>query len=75
VAAPKISAELRRLLHQLRQPLAAFAIRIELLEGEPQTPAAQQQIKAIRASIHRAAAVFEEIDFVLQNGHTRSKGA
>jgi hypothetical protein len=71
MAARKITKELRQLLHSLREPLGAVAIRIELLEREPHTAAAKQEIKAIRVSIDRATAVFEEIDFVLQNGHAK----
>ena len=63
--------DVRRMIHSLREPLGALAIHIELLERSDLLTEAQSTLKSMRASMDRASAAFEEIDFVLGNGHTR----
>ena len=65
--------EIRELLHRLREPLGALAIRLDLLEREPLSPAAQINLKAMQVEMERARETFEEVDFVLQNGHGRTR--
>ena len=70
------TAEIRRMLHALREPLAAFAIHLELIEREPSTVAAQASIKSMNASLDHVIVVFGEVDFFLENGHRKPiKGA
>jgi len=72
MSSPELS-EFRRLLHALREPLGALAIHIGLLEKERLSAHAQDEIKAMRSSMEHAVVVFEEIDFVLENGHSRPR--
>jgi hypothetical protein len=65
------SAQIRRLIHTVREPLGSFSVYIGLLERERQTAGAQAYLKALRASMKRAADAFEEIDFWLDNGYPR----
>jgi signal transduction histidine kinase len=71
---PPNTAEIRQLIHDLREPLGALAINLELLESEPQTTAAQSGIKAMQVNMERAIAALEEIAFVLENGHPSTTG-
>jgi hypothetical protein len=57
--------EIRHLVHALREPLAAFIIQVELLEGEQLTAAGQESVKTMRGLMERAGAALEEITFVL----------
>jgi signal transduction histidine kinase len=69
--APLDAAELRRLLHELREPLGAFAIYVALLEGEEITTAAQAHLKAMHGNVERMTAALNAIDFALENGASR----
>jgi hypothetical protein len=70
MAAPTVPIpEIRHLLHTLREPLGAFAINIELLEGDQLTTAGQSYVKAMRGHMDRTRAALEEIAFILENGH------
>ena len=62
-------AELRRLLHELREPIAAFAINIALLEGSEQmSTAAQASLKTMHRNIERMSAAINAIDFGFNRG-------
>jgi signal transduction histidine kinase len=66
------TAEIRIWLHALREPLSTLSLKIELLEsGGLLTTNGQAEIKSMRASMERATAVFEDLDFLLENGHAR----
>jgi hypothetical protein len=72
VATPDI-AEIRRLLHALREPLGAFVIHLELLDREELSVAGRSELKTMRANMERATKVFEDLDFVMENGHAEPK--
>ena len=65
------SAQIRRLIHAMREPFGSLSIYLGLLERERQPTSAQDYLKAMRASMKRAVDVFEEIDFWLDNGYPR----
>src|SRR5678815_3944823 len=65
------AAEIRRLLHALREPLGAFSIGLELFDTEMMTTADQARLKRMRIEIERASAALADIDFVLENGHPK----
>jgi hypothetical protein len=69
---PPQEPDIRGWLHSLREPLSALSIQIELLEGEALTVKGQAGVKSMRASMDRAKAVFEDFDFLLQNGHPQA---
>ena len=64
--------EIRKLIHPLRETLSAISLDHGVLEREPLSSSGQARAKSIRASIDRAIRVFEEIDFMLENGRTRT---
>jgi DNA-binding GntR family transcriptional regulator len=63
------TSEIRELLHRLREPLGTLAIRLELFEREPLSPAAQSNLEAMQNEMKRARETFDEVDFILHNGH------
>ena len=65
------SAQARRLVQAVREPIGSFSIYIGLLERERQTPAARAYLEAMRASMKRVAEAFDGIDFWLDNGYPR----
>jgi hypothetical protein len=65
------TAQIRRLIQVLREPISYFSIYVELLDRERQTAGAQAYLKAMRANMNRAADVFDEIDFWLDHGYPR----
>jgi hypothetical protein len=67
--APNVT-EIRRLLHALREPLSAFFVYVELLEGTPLTAEAQGYFKAMHAQMDKGRAALDELDFILENGHS-----
>jgi hypothetical protein len=80
VSSPTRDVEVRRALHELREPIGAFALNIELLgnlitDRDDLRVAAESYLKAIRAELERARVAFEEMDFLLENGHARLPGA
>jgi hypothetical protein len=64
---------IRELLHRLREPLGALAIRLGLFEHELLSPAAQSNLEAMQMEMERARKTFEEVDFILQNGHESTR--
>jgi len=64
--------DVQRLLHDLREPLAAFSVRLALVEREPQTPAAQHDIKAMRVAMEHAIDVLRRLDYALSERHKHS---
>ena len=64
-------AELRRAVHALREPLGAFFINVELLEGTQLTPKGQSYLKAMHAEMEKARAALDEIAFILEHGHRK----
>lgn len=67
MAKPDIS-EVRRLLHDLREPLGAFFIHVGLLEGTELTAEGHSYLKAMHTHMEKARAALDEIDFVLERG-------
>jgi hypothetical protein len=65
------SAQIRRLIHAIREPFGSLSIYLGMLEREKQTASARAYVRAMRASVKRAVDVFEEIDFWLDNGYPR----
>jgi signal transduction histidine kinase len=68
------TAELRRLLHDLREPLGAFSINVALLgklllEDKELKVAADRYLQSIRAQLQRARTALDDMDFVLDTGH------
>jgi hypothetical protein len=63
--------EIRRELHALREPLGTLSLQIELFEAESLSTKGQAGVKSMRVSIERAKAVFDDLDFLLENGHPR----
>ena len=53
--------DLLRLIHELREPLGSFAIRLSLLETMNLTKDARKQLDAMRASIERMAKAVTDI--------------
>jgi hypothetical protein len=68
---PPSNDEIRRLLHALREPLGAFSIELELLDMQSMTTADQARLKRMRIEMDRAASALDEIDFVVDNGHSK----
>ena len=52
MATPKAD-EIRRLLHDLREPVGAFAINVALLDGEALNEAARQKMNAMLSNVER----------------------
>src|SRR5688572_23738825 len=54
-SAPPDTDELRDLVHALREPVGAFAIRASLLDDQPLTVDGRQQLEAMIADVKRMA--------------------
>jgi hypothetical protein len=61
------TSAIRELLHRLREPLGALAIRLDLFEREPLSPGARSNLKAMRIDMKCARETFDEVDFILEN--------
>jgi hypothetical protein len=58
---PTTTDELRRLLHRLREPLGAFAIRLTLLDDATMDDAARAHVDAMLAEVQRMTRAVEAI--------------
>ena len=63
------SPELHHLLHELREPVGAFAIRLSMLDDEEMSTAAQAHLKSMHENVQRMTVALDALNFALDNGH------
>lgn len=63
---PLSDRELRRLLHELREPLGAFAVYVELLDAEEMSTAAKANLKAMHGNLERMTEALNAIDSAME---------